>query len=327
VSTHSSNASPISGIWLPIVTPFLDGAIDFESYERLLGYYLNQGISGIVPLGTTGEGPTIEPHEMEALIDLTVEVVDGRIPIYVGVGGNSTRTVVQLVRRFERFRFAGILSVCPYYNRPSEDGILEHFRSIAGSTDRNVLIYNIPYRTGVNLSNDAVLELAEVPNIVGIKDCCGNLTQTIDLLRRRPPGFTVMTGEDALFYLALASGADGGILASAHHRTRAFVEVFKRMRGNDHHTASRVWSTLEPNVRLLFREPNPTPMKHWLWRQGALTSPECRLPLTRVSPALAGDLDKLESIGSHAYDNTRAPNGYAEHMESGAQLARGLRLI
>lgn len=297
MSTYTSTHAPISGVWLPMVTPFLDGAIDFDSYERLLGHYLNQGISGIIPLGTTGEGPTIEPHEMEALLDLTIEVVDRRIPIYVGIGGNSTSKVVQLIRRLERFRFDGILSVCPYYNRPSESGILEHFRSIAGSTDRNILIYNIPYRTGVNLSNDAVLQLAEVRNIVGIKDCCANLPQSVDLLRRRPPGFAVMTGEDALFYLMVASGADGGILASAHYQPRALVEIFGRMRANDHHGAFKLWSTLEPSVRLLFKEPNPMAVKHWLWRCGAMSSPECRLPLTRVSPALASELDDLEMPG------------------------------
>ena len=209
-------APPLSGVWLPIVTPFMEGEIDFVSYRRLLNAYLQTQISGIIPLGTTGESPSIDEGEVDAIVELTLEVVDKRVPVYIGVGGNSTKKVIRSLRRLERHPFAGILSICPYYNRPSEDGICQHFRAIAESTDRNVLIYNIPYRTGVNLSNDSLLSLSETPNIVGIKDSCANVAQSIDLLLKKPPGFSVMTGEDALFYTMLALGADGGILASAH---------------------------------------------------------------------------------------------------------------
>jgi 4-hydroxy-tetrahydrodipicolinate synthase len=285
--------SPLSGVWLPVVTPFLGGEVDYESYERLIGYYLAQGITGLIPLGTTGESPTVEPYEAEALIDLTVKVVDDRVPIYVGIGGNSTRKVVEMIRRLERYDFEGILSVCPYYNRPSEAGICEHFREVARSTDRSVMLYNIPYRTGVNLSNDSVLELSEVPNIVGIKDSCANLTQSIDLLGRRRTGFSVLTGEDTQLYTTLALGGDGGILASAHFQTKAFVQVFHLMMANDHRGARTRWCTLERAIRLFFREANPMPIKYWLWRQGLIYSPECRLPLTRVSTSLAQDLDAL----------------------------------
>lgn len=295
---HSLEATPICGAWLPIVTPFLDGEVDFESYERLLCFYLDEGVSGFIPLGTTGESPTIETYEAEALIDLTLEIVDRRVPVYVGIGGNSTAKVIQLIRRFGRFGFDGILSVCPYYNRPSEDGIREHFRRVAESTDRPILIYNIPYRTGVNLSNDSILELSEVPNIVGVKDCCASLAQTIELLRRKPADFAVMTGEDALFYTTLALGGEGGILSSAHFMPEIFVEVFARMVDNDHQGARTLWSSIESATRLLFGEPNPMPIKHWLWRCGLIRSPECRLPLTRISPALAEKIDMLPRLAS-----------------------------
>ncbi len=288
-----------SGVWLPIVTPFLGGEIDYESFERLLGHYLSQGISGVVPLGTTGESPTIEPHEVEAIVDLTLEVVDGRVPVYVGIGGNSTRKVIQLLHRLERYRFTGILSVCPYYNRPSESGICEHFRQIARSTDRKILIYNIPYRTGVNLSNDAVLELAATSGIVGIKDSCASFSQSVDLLRRRPSSFSVLTGEDAMFYSTLALGGDGGILASAHLSTEQFVDVFNRMRANDHQGALSTWQALEPKIRILFKEANPMPIKHWLWKQGLIHSPECRLPLSRISDSLVREIDLLTEECSH----------------------------
>jgi 4-hydroxy-tetrahydrodipicolinate synthase len=290
--------SQISGVWLPVITPFRDGAVDLVSYERLLHHYLGQGVTGIFPLGTTGESPTLDEDEMEAVVDRTLRVVAGRVPVFVGIGGNATAKVLKTMRRLERYPFAGIISVCPYYNRPSQDGLLQHFTRLAEVTDRPILIYNIPYRTGVNLANDTLLRLAERPNIVGVKDSSGNLAQSIELLRRRPQGFAVMTGEDAQFYTMLAQGADGGILASAHLATETFVSVHERMVANDHRAARAAWSRLETLVPLLFAEANPMPIKHCLWRQGLIRSPECRLPLTRVSPALAGELDRaVQKLG------------------------------
>ena len=285
----------ISGVWLPVITPFLDGEVDFASYERLLEHALGKGIAGIFPLGTTGESPTIEDDEMEAIVERTVSVVAGRVPVFVGVGGNATWKVVKMLKRLERYAFSGIVSVCPYYNRPSQEGMREHFTRIAESTDREIIIYNIPYRTGVNLANDTLLELAGLPNIVGVKDSSGNLAQSIELLRRRPKGFAVMTGEDPYFYTMLAHGADGGILASSHLRTELFVGVYERMMANDHRGARAIWSRLETLVPLLFKEANPMPIKHCLWRRGLIRSAECRLPLSRVSPALAEELDRAEA--------------------------------
>jgi len=282
----------ISGVWLPIITPFVDGAVDFAGYERLLEHYLGRGVSGVFPLGTTGESPTLDDDEMEALVERTVGVVAGRVPVFVGVGGNATRKVLATLKRLERYRFEGIVSVCPYYNRPSQDGMREHFTRIAEATDRQILIYNIPYRTSVNLANDTLLRLAELPNIVGVKDSSGNLAQSLDLLRQRPEGFAVMTGDDALFYTMLAHGGDGGILASAHVATEGFVAVHERMGANDHHAARAVWARLEPVVPLLFKEANPMPIKHCVWRQGLIASPECRLPLMRISSGLADELDR-----------------------------------
>ena len=200
--------------------------------------------------------------------------------------------MLRTLKRLGRHRFDGIVSVCPYYNRPTQEGLVAHFTAIAQATDRPILIYNIPYRTSVNLANDTLLRLAELSNIVGVKDSSGSLAQSLDLLRRRPDGFAVMTGDDALFYTMLAHGADGGILASAHVATDRFVTVYRRMTANDHREARAIWSTLEPMVSLLFTEANPIPVKHCLWRQGLIASPECRLPLTRISPTLADGLDR-----------------------------------
>jgi 4-hydroxy-tetrahydrodipicolinate synthase len=166
-----------------------------------------------------------------------------------------------------------------------------HFRRVAEATDRKIVIYNIPYRTGVNLMNDTLLRLAELPNVVGVKDSCGILTQSLDLLRRRPAGLSVMTGEDAFYYTQLAHGGDGGILASAHLHTERFVAIWRRMADNDHQGARTLWAPLETLIPLLFQEANPMPIKYGLWKQGLIKSPECRLPLTRISDALAAQLE------------------------------------
>jgi 4-hydroxy-tetrahydrodipicolinate synthase len=281
----------ISGLWLPLVTPFKDGAIDFASYERLIDHYIAQGVDGLFPLGTTGESPTVDDDEVDALVERTVAKVAGRVPVFVGVGGNATHKVEKALRRLERFAFEGIVSVCPYYNRPSQDGLIAHFRAVAAATDRQVMIYNIPYRTAVNLSNDALLELAQVPNIVGVKDSSGSIAQSIELLVRKPADFSVLTGEDALYFTMMANGADGGILAASHLMTGGFVEVGKRFAANDVAGARAAWAPLAAFVPLLFAEANPMPIKYLLWRQGLIASPECRLPLTRVSDALARRLD------------------------------------
>jgi 4-hydroxy-tetrahydrodipicolinate synthase len=261
-----------SGVWLPAITPFIQGEIDFPAYERLIDHYVKIGVTGVISLGTTGESPTIDEDEAERLVERTVAAVAGRVPIVVGVGGNDTRKVVKAVKRLARHPV--------------------HFTRIAESTDRPILICNIPYRTGVNLTNETLLRLAEIPNIAGVKDSSGSIAQSLDLLRQRPDGFAVLTGEDAYFYPMLAHGGDGGILASAHVETALFLTVYERMGANDHQGARKAWSRLEPPVSLLFEEPNPVPIKHCLWRQGLIGSAECRPPLTRVSDALAALLDR-----------------------------------
>lgn len=281
----------IQGLWLPLITPFKDGAVDFDSYARLVEHYIALGVDGLFPLGTTGESPALDDAETDALVERTLEVAAGRVPVLVGVGGNATSKVVKALRRLERLPFQGIVSVCPYYNRPGQDGLIQHFRAIAAATDRDVLIYNIPYRTAVNLSNDALLELAEVPNIVGVKDSSGSMAQSLELLARKPAGFSVLTGEDALYLTMMANGADGGILAASHVMTKSFLTVRDRFAANDVDGARAAWAPLATLVPLLFGEANPMPLKHCLWRQGLIASPECRLPLTKISDALARRLD------------------------------------
>ncbi len=148
-----------SGLWAPLITPFKDGAVDYASYERLIDHFVACGVDGLFPLGTTGESPALDEAEIDQLVERTVARA-GTVPVFVGVGGNATHKVTRALKRLERHRFAGIVSVCPYYNRPGQDGLIAHFKAIAAATDRAVMIYNIPYRTAVNLSNDSLLELA-----------------------------------------------------------------------------------------------------------------------------------------------------------------------
>ena len=283
----------LSGLWLPLITPFKDGAVDFASYERLIDHYIGLGVDGLFPLGTTGESPALDEDEVDQLVERTVARAAGRVPVFVGVGSNATHKVEKTLRRLERFAFEGIVSVCPYYNRPSQDGLMLHFQRIAAATGRDIAIYNIPYRTAVNLSNDTLLELAEIPNIVGVKDSSGSIAQSLDPLARRPPGFAVLTGEDALYFTMLANGADGGILAASHLMTGQFLKVAERMAANDIVGARAAWQPLARFVPLLFAEANPMPIKYALWRQGLIASPECRLPLARISEGLARELDAV----------------------------------
>lgn len=281
----------ISGVWAPLVTPFKDGRIDIPSYRRLIEHLLAKKVSGFVPLGTTGEAPTLDDDEMELLIDETVSVVAGRAQIFVGIGGNATHKVIKTIKRFEKYDFQGIVSVCPYYNRPTQDGLAQHFTAIAEATERQIVLYNIPYRTSVNLANETLLRLAELSNIIGVKDSSGNIAQSLNLLACRPNGFSILTGEDSLFCTMLGNGADGGILASCHIATDRFVTISERFAANDQHGAMALWAPLAQFIPKLFQETNPIALKHCLWRQGLIASPECRLPLTPISAALADEMD------------------------------------
>lgn len=283
----------LSGVWLPIITPFKEDKIDYSSYKKLIDYYTEKGINGLIPLGTTGEIPTLTDYEFEEMIEKTLEYNRDRLPVYVGVGGNYTAKVIQKLKVASKYPIKGILSVCPYYNRPNQMGIYEHFKCIAEETDLNIVLYNIPYRTGVNIENETVYKLAEIKNIIGIKDASGDIKQTAALLMNPPKDFSIMTGEDILFYLTLTMGGQGGILASAHMRTEKFIEVYNKIKGNDLEAAFTIWKQLYPFIPLLFKEPNPAPTKYLLHKLGLIASSEVRLPLTQISDQLKETLDSL----------------------------------
>ncbi|MCP4297918.1 MAG: 4-hydroxy-tetrahydrodipicolinate synthase [Proteobacteria bacterium] len=282
----------LTGVYLPIVTPFIGDKVDIPSYESLLTGYLEKGIAGVIPLGTTGESPVLSEYEVDKIVDKTIEVVDKKVPIYLGVGGNHTKKVIRTLRKLESLSINGVLSVCPYYNRPGQDGLFQHFRQIADNTNLEIIIYNIPYRTGVNLNNETLFRLAEFKNIVGVKDSCGDLQQSLELLREKPDKFSVMTGEDHQFYLTLVHGGDGGILASAHLNTEEYIAIDKLIRANNHQEALSKWQAIASLIPLLFKESNPAPLKYCLSKMGLITSSEVALPLTPISEGLKLQLDQ-----------------------------------
>jgi 4-hydroxy-tetrahydrodipicolinate synthase len=281
----------IRGVWLPVITPFTNDEVDYVSYKRLIDYYVDKKIDGIIPLGTTGESPVIEEYEFEKILEKTMEYVGGRVPVIVGAGGNYTKRMIKRLKTIEKYSVDGILSVSPYYNRPDQRGIYEHFRSIADATDLDIIVYNIPYRTGRNIENETIHKLAEIKNITGLKDSCGDIKQTMALLLNPPPDFSIMTGEDILFYTTLLLGGSGGILASAHLHTEAFVDIYKKIQTNDHRGALAVWKPLAEMIPLLFEEPNPSPLKYCLHKMSLIDSPETRLPLVGITEKLRHKLD------------------------------------
>jgi len=282
----------IEGLWLPLVTPFRDGALDERSLRRIARHYLGQPVDGMILAATTGEGLTIDEDETERLTAIVATEAAGRIPVFLGLSGSDTRKVAKALAHTAPWPVDGYLIACPYYTRPSQAGLYHHFAALAGETARPIMIYNIPYRTGVNLANDTLLRLAELPNIVGVKDCCADQVQSFDLMRARPDGFAVMTGEDALLYAALTQGGDGAILASAHVETARFAAIRQMLLAGDHRAALQAWRGLVDVARLLFAEPSPAPIKHWLARAGLIDSPEVRAPMMPVSAALAARIER-----------------------------------
>ena len=283
----------LHGLWLPLVTPFRNGEFDEASLRRLVRHYAALPVNGLILAATTGESLTLEPEETERLVFAMRDEIgrDRNLSICLGLSGSNTRALLNTLDRTAAWPIDGYLISCPYYSRPSQQGLLRHFTALADRAHHPVMLYNIPYRTSVNLGNEAMLRLADHPDIVGLKDCSNDREQSLELLRRRPAGFAVLTGEDAQYYEALVDGADGGILASAHIETETFASVRSLMVAGERDAALSCWRSVADLTRLLFSEPSPAPIKYWLWRSGLIDSAEVRLPMTEVSAELAARLD------------------------------------
>lgn len=285
----------LRGLWLPLVTPFRDRKLDETSLRRLVRHYAALPVDGMILAATSGEGMSLAQSELERLVAVTrAEISASRryIPICLGLSGASTRKMCDALDETAGWPIDGYLIASPYYTRPSQRGLLQHFTQLADHASWPLVLYNIPYRTAVNIDNDTLLELARHPNIVGLKDCCADRNLSIDLLRRRPDGFRVLTGEDAQYHNALVDGADGAILLSAHVETAAFAAVRTLLWEGNQEGAEAQWRGVADLTRLLFTEPSPSPAKHWLWRTGLIDSPEVRLPMVEVGAELAALLDR-----------------------------------
>ena len=223
---------------------------------------------------TTGEGLTLSPSETERLVFAVRDEAGKtrRLPVLLGLSGSDTGALLDTLERTASWPIDGYLISCPYYSRPSQRGLELHFRALADRASHPVALYNIPYRTGVNLGNEAMLRLASHRNIAGLKDCCADRSQSLELLRRRPQDFAVLTGEDAQYQEALSDGADGGILASAHVETAIFAEIWRLHAAGERDAALTHWRSVADLTKLLFSEPSPAPIKHWLWRTGLIDS-------------------------------------------------------
>ncbi|SIO23835.1 4-hydroxy-tetrahydrodipicolinate synthase [Bradyrhizobium erythrophlei] len=285
----------LQGLWLPLVTPFRDGELDEPSLRRLVRHYANGPVDGLILAATSGEGMTLGIGELEQLVGtVRSELAEARrtLPICLGLSGASTQKMRDALDETAAWPIDGYLIASPYYTRPSQRGLVQHFNALADHASWPIVLYNIPYRTAVNLSNETLLQLAEHPNIIGIKDCGADRAQSIEFVRRRPSGFRVLTGEDAQYFDALTDGADGAILLSAHIETELFASVRTLLKQGDRDAALARWESISELTNLLFAEPSPAPAKYWLARTGLIDSAEVRLPMVEVGAELAAQLDR-----------------------------------
>ncbi|MDA9467571.1 4-hydroxy-tetrahydrodipicolinate synthase family protein [Bradyrhizobium sp. CCBAU 53415] len=285
----------LHGLWLPLVTPFQGGALDERSLRRLTRHYSAGAVDGFILGATSGEGMTLREAELERLVAVVREEMTASsltVPICLGLSGADTSRLKERLDETADWPIDGYLIASPYYVRPSQRGLLAHFEALADHAAWPLALYNIPYRTSVNITNQTLLRLAEHRNIVGLKDCGASREQSIALLRDRPRAFRVLTGEDAKYFEALSDGADGGIVLSAHVETATFAAVHAELKRGDRDAAQARWNEVAGLTRLLFAEPSPAPAKYWLWRSGLIDSPEMRLPMVEVSSELAAAIDR-----------------------------------
>jgi 4-hydroxy-tetrahydrodipicolinate synthase len=287
----------LTGSLVAIVTPMHDdGSLDLERFRRLLDLHEREGTDGIVVVGTTGESPTVDWDEHRLLIRTAVEHVGGRVPVIAGTGANSTREAIELTAYAKEAGADMCLSVVPYYNKPTQEGLYLHFKAIAESVDLPMIVYNVPGRTVADLSNETLLRLAQIPNIVGVKDATANLERGTDLVRRAPERFAIYSGDDGTALALMLVGGHGVISVTANVAPRLMHEMCVAAIGGHARRARELNSRLMPLHKSLFVEPNPIPVK-WAAQQLGLIGGGIRLPLTPLS---SGFHDLVRSALRHA---------------------------
>lgn len=285
-------AKIIQGSIPALVTPMhSDCRLDLPRFRALLDWHVAQGTDGVVVVGTSGESPTVDVDEHCELIATAVKQIAGRIPVIAGTGANSTREAIALASFAKTAGADAHLSVVPYYNRPTQDGLYRHFRSIAESVDLPMILYNVPGRTVADMSNDTTLRLAQVPRIIGIKDATGNIERGTDLIKRAPADFAVYSGDDATALALTLLGGRGSISVTANVAPKLMAEMFSAARTGDWIRAREINFMLLGLNRSLFVEANPIPVK-WAVAQLGLIEDGIRLPLTPLSADFHGQVRK-----------------------------------
>ena len=277
----------LKGTGVALVTPFKeDGSVDHDGLRKLIDYVIEQGVNYVVTLGTTGETPTLSREEKVEIINTTYSAVSERVPVVVGIGGNNTRSVIQDIESFPLENAAAILSASPYYNKPSQEGIFQHYKAIAGATSKPIILYNVPGRTGSNIEARTTIRLAnEVDNIHGIKEASGNMNQCLQILRDKPQEFLVVSGDDNLALAQLACGMRGVISVAANCFPKDFSSLVDAALSDDFTTARGLNHKLLQGFDLLFAENNPAGVKAFLSELGLIQN-VLRLPLVPASQGL-----------------------------------------
>jgi 4-hydroxy-tetrahydrodipicolinate synthase len=296
--------TPFTGVGTALVTPFApNGAIDDAAVRRLVRRQIDAGVHFVSPCGTTGEAPTLTPAEKVQVVELVVEESDGRVPVLAGAGGYHTLEVVDLVRECQRAGADGILSVTPYYNKPTQEGLFQHYKTIAEATSLPIVLYNVPGRTGVNMEVSTVVRLSAIPNIVGIKEASGNVVQMSEIVAAVPDDFVVLSGDDALAVAAMAVGARGLISVASNAVPAEIVQLIEFAEASEYASARRLHNWLLPFLQVNFVESNPIPIKAAMAAMGLLDD-TYRLPLVPVGPAardrIITVLQNLKLLGSAA---------------------------
>ncbi len=294
-------ARPFTGTGVALITPFRkqQETVDFTKLEHLIDAVVTSGVDYIVALGTTSEAATMTESERSAVLEFIVETVGSRLPIVLGLGGNNTLSLTDTIAATNFEGISGILSVAPYYNKPNQRGLMQHYRSVAEASPVPVIIYNVPGRTGVNITAETTLTLAkECPNIVGIKEASGNMAQVMEILRQRPEGFSVISGDDSLTLPMLAMGADGVISVIANALPKETSQMVKLALKGDLKKALPLHYRMLPLMNAIFEEGNPTGIKALMETEGLINN-VLRLPLVKASKQLTNKLTTLynEFIG------------------------------
>ena len=274
------------GLGIALVTPFLsDGSVDYKSLQRLVEYQIQNGADFFCILATTGETPCLTAEEKERIKNLVVELNKGRLPILMGCGGNNTAAVVEELKTADLSGIDGILSVCPYYNKPSQEGLYQHFKAIAKASPLPVVLYNVPGRTGINLKPETTVRLAkDCENMVAIKEASGSLEQVDEIIKNRPVGFDVISGDDALTFSMIASGAAGVISVIGNALPKEFSRMIRYEFRGEYEPARKIHHRFTELYSLLFVDGNPAGVKALLHEMGFIEN-ELRLPLvpTRIT--------------------------------------------